>query len=177
MHRKPVHSDNEDAYFRARKRTRFVVVVALLILACSTISAFANPTVQTRWITYAVTGTTVDTILRQMQENGPNGFWAYTSWYVRWTASCQVTVEINYTMPKHARREAMPAHIRVEWDQMVAALKSHEKQHGVHGVNAANELVQKRCRNGNAIVQKWAEQDRVYDRMTGHGRTEGVTFP
>mgnify|MGYP001792138813 FL=1 len=176
MHRKPVHSENEDASFRARKRTRFVVV-ALLILVCSTISAFANPTVQTRWINYAVTGTTVDTILNQMRDNGPNGFWAYTRWYVRWTASCQVSLEINYTIPKHTRRGAMPAQTRIAWDRMIAALRAHEEQHGVHGMNAARELVQKRCRNGNAIVQKWAEQDRIFDRVTGHGRTEGVTFP
>ncbi|MEM1274835.1 MAG: DUF922 domain-containing protein [Pseudomonadota bacterium] len=176
MHREPVHSDNEDAYVRARKRMRFVVV-ALLILACSTISAFANPTVQTRWVNYAVTGTTVDTILQQMRDNGPNGSWAYTRWYVRWTASCEVALEINYTMPKHTRRGAMPANIRAEWDKMIAALMAHEEQHGAHGRNAARELVQKRCRNGNAIVQKWAEQDRIYDRVTDHGRTEGVTFP
>lgn len=176
MHRKPVHVDNEVAYFRARKRTRFVVVT-LLILACSTISAFANPSVQTKWASYAVTGTTVDTILRQLRNNSPNGVWAHTTWNVRWTVSCQVSLAIKHTLPKHARRGDMPAHIRVEWDQMVVALRAHEQQHGVHGMNAAYELVQKRCRNGNAIVQKWAEQDRVYDRMTGHGRTEGVTFP
>ena len=176
MYRRPVHIDNEMAQLRARKRARFLIVV-LLILAFSTISAFANPTVQTKWSTYAVTGTTVDSILRQMRDNGPNGFWAYTRWYVRWTAACQVSLEISYTMPQHTRRDAMPAHIRAEWDQMVAALKAHEQQHGVHGMNAARELVQKRCLNGNAIVQRWSEQDRIYDRATGHGRTEGVTFP
>ncbi len=80
-------------------------------------------------------------------------------------------------MPKHTRRGAMPAKIRVEWDSMIAALKAHEQQHGAHGINAARELVQKGCRNGDAIVAKWAEQDRIYDRNTGHGRTEGVIFP
>lgn len=176
MHRDPVHLDNEIDHLRARKRGRFLIV-ALLVLAASTISAFANPSVKTNWGTYSVTGTTVDTILRQMKQKGPNGFWAYTQWRVRWSSTCQVSLEIQYTMPRHTRRGAMPVNIRTEWDQMIAALKSHEEQHGAHGVSAAKELVRQGCRNGNAIVQKWAEQDRIYDRRTGHGRTEGVTFP
>lgn len=176
MHRDPVHLDHEMTQLRARKRSRFVIVT-LLILAVSTISAFANPTVQTNWSTYSVSGTSVDTILSQMRQKGPNGFWAYTRWYVRWSGSCQVSLEINYTIPKHTRLEALPPNIRSAWTQMFSALKTHEEQHGAHGLNAARELVQKRCRNGNAIVEKWAEQDRVYDRRTGHGRSEGVVFP
>ena len=168
-------SPERDPY-RARKRLRFAVVV-VLILAAGTLPAFANPSVKTNWSTYSVTSTSVDQILREMQQNGPNGFWAFTRWYVRWSGSCRVSLEINYTMPKHTRRGAMPAKIRVEWDSMIAALKAHEQQHGAHGINAARELVQKGCRNGDAIVAKWAEQDRIYDRNTGHGRTEGVIFP
>lgn len=176
MHRNSPHEDHEMAQVVARKRARFIVVV-LLILGASTISAFANPTVKTNWSTYSVTATGVDQILRQMQQKGPNGFWAYTRWYVRWTGSCQVSLEISYTMPKHTKRGAMPPHIRAAWDRMIAALRAHEEQHGAHGINAAHELVRNGCRNGNAIVAKWAEQDRIYDRLTGHGRSEGVVFP
>lgn len=170
---KPIEPDPD---FTRRKRLRFVVVV-LLLLGASTLAALANPTIKTNWNTYAVTATGVDQILRQMKQKGPNGFWAYTRWYVRWTGSCKVSLEISYTMPQHTNRNAMPANIRAEWDNMIAALKAHEEQHGAHGINAARELVQKGCRNGDAIVAKWSEQDRLYDRRTGHGRTEGVVFP
>lgn len=159
-----------------RKRVRFIVIVALIV-AATTLASFANPTIKTNWTTYRVNATSVDGILREMQQNGPNGYWAYTRWYVRWSGSCQVSLEIRYTMPKHTQRAAMATSTRAAWDQMIAALKSHEEQHGAHGINAARELVRNGCRNGNRIVAKWAEQDRIYDRQTGHGRSEGVIFP
>lgn len=161
---------------RTRKRLRFVIV-ALLILVISTVASFANPTINTQWQTYSVTSATPDQILRELNQKGPNGYWGYTRWYVRWTNDCQVSLEILYTMPKHERPNAMSAHTRARWDKMIVALAAHEQRHGAHGISAARELVQVNCRNGDAIIAKWSEQDRLYDQRTGHGRTEGAVFP
>lgn len=169
-------TSHTDPNLTRRKRVRFVIV-ALIILGVSTLASFANPTIKTNWITYPVTATSADQILRQLQENGPNGFWGFTRWYVRWTGACEVTLEIDYIMPLHMNRNEMHPTTRDAWDKMVVALTNHEQQHGAHGTNAAWELVQSGCQNGDAIVTKWSEQDGVYDRRTGHGRTEGVVFP
>jgi predicted secreted Zn-dependent protease len=139
--------------------------------------AMANPSVRENWTNYAVDGRDAGTILNQMAQRGPNGFWAYTTWYVRWTANCRVSLEIDYILPRHSRPNALPEHLRVRWAWMHANLVRHERKHGQHGINAANELIAKRCRNGDSIIQKWANADRRLDARTGHGRTEGVVFP
>lgn len=151
--------------------------VVLTFVVLGPTAVLSNPNIDTKWTTYAVNGSSAEALLNQMQRKGPNGYWAYTRWFVRWTANCKVSLEINYTMPRHMNREAMPSNLRAKWDRMVAALKAHEQKHGAHGISAARELVQKRCWNGNAIVQKWANQDVILDQRTNHGMTEGVVFP
>ncbi|MEQ9260200.1 MAG: DUF922 domain-containing protein [Roseovarius sp.] len=137
----------------------------------------ANPSVKEKWASYNVNGRTSAELLSQMKQRGPNGFWAYTNWYVRWSANCKVDVEISYTMPKHTNPGSMPADVKARWDRMNAALAAHERKHGQHGINAARELVATSCKNGNAVIAKWAEQDKVLDKRTRHGETEGVVFP
>ena len=126
---------------------------------------------------YPVDGRSAQAVLQQLADRGPNGFWAYTSWYVRWSGNCVVTLQIDYTMPRHTRPESLHPSLRQRWVQMVKALHLHERKHGAHGIAAARELVQKNCRNGNAIVQKWADQDRILDKRTDHGASDGVVFP
>lgn len=158
----------------AIKRRCLISLCAALLCGAQ---AFANPVVQENWSTYRVDGRDAGAILNQMAQRGPNGFWAYTTWFVRWTADCQVTVDIQYTMPQHTRPGALPENLRVRWAWMHANLIRHERKHGQHGINAAQELVTKRCRNGNSIIQKWANEDRRLDQRTRHGQTEGVVFP
>lgn len=156
---------------------RRLVLQAALVAGLGAGAAFANPTIKETWETYPVDGTTADEILTQMQERGPDGFWAYARWYVRWSGDCEVRLRINYTMPRHVNAALLDEPLRQSWEKMLEALGKHEEQHGAHGVGAANELVEKDCRDGNAIVDRWAEQDKIYDRETDHGRFEGVVFP
>ncbi|KZY32925.1 hypothetical protein A3731_21360 [Roseovarius sp. HI0049] len=160
--------------------TMFLARAALgtfaLVLAASP-SALANPVIKENWETYPVDATTAPEILRQMGERGPDGFWAYARWYVRWSENCEVRLRIEYTMPRHVNPALMDEPLRLSWEKMIEALGKHEEQHGAHGVGAARELVTAECRDGNAIVDRWAEQDRIYDRETDHGRFEGVVFP
>lgn len=176
MQRDPVDLEKEMTKIRARKRARFVIVV-LILLAVSTLSAFANPTVNTTWGRYSVSSTTAPGLLAELKQKGPNGYWGFTTWHVYWTDRCEVTVNIDYVVPSHTNRTALTPSLRRRWDQMMGALVAHERKHGAHALNAARELVEKSCANGDAIVQKWSDQDALLDQRTGHGQTEGVTFP
>lgn len=134
----------------------------------------AKPKIKVVNKTYTVDATTAEGLRNQMKNRGPNGFWAYTDWYVKWTGNCKLSVEITYTMPKHKNPSKMDPSLRKRWKALVAALRKHEKKHGAHGVQAAQEIEKTNCANGDAVVAKWANQDKVLDKRTGHGETEGV---
>lgn len=155
---------------------RFLPVFAGTV-GFAALPALAGPTIEENWETYPVDGTTIEEILAQMAERGPEGYWGHAKWHVRWTGSCEVRLRIDYRMPRHVNPELLDERVRGSWEGMIEALGRHERQHGAHGVGAAEELVGKACRDGKAIVEKWVEQDRAYDRETDHGRFEGVVFP
>ena len=165
--------------FPAAPMCRFAWPVGLFLVLALCISgpASAKPTVKIKQTTYRIHGTTAKQILAQMKQHGPNGYWAYTDWYVRWTGSCRVSVEIDYKVPKHTNEAALPANLRARWKAMVAALVKHEHEHGQHGINAANEIAAAGCLNGDAIIKKWANEDTRLDKRTRHGKKEGVVFP
>lgn len=137
----------------------------------------AKPRVAVTEKTYSVDAVTAEGILQQMKARGPNGHWAYTDWYVKWTGSCQLSVAITYTMPKHRNEAKLDPALRKRWQSMVAALRKHEQKHGQHGINAAQEIEKGKCANGDALIKKWANQDKVLDKRTQHGAREGVVFP
>ncbi|WP_422030057.1 DUF922 domain-containing protein [Roseovarius sp.] len=161
-----------------RIQSLFRAITAILVaILVGSLPAFANPTIKEDWETYPVDATTAPEILRQMEERGPDGYWAYARWYVRWSEACEVRLRIEYTMPRHVNPALLDEPLRLSWEKMVVALGKHEAQHGAHGVGAANELVDAECHDADAIVARWSEQDRIYDRETDHGRFEGVIFP
>lgn len=136
----------------------------------------AKPKVTVKNKTYEVDATSVQGLRQQMKQRGPNGYWAYTDWYVRWSGSCTLSVEITYTMPKHKDEGKMDAATRKRCKAMVSALKAHEEKHGAHGVQAAREIEQTRCANGDAVIKKWLNEDKAFDKRTRHGATEGVVL-
>lgn len=150
-------------------------LICLSIALCLPTAVFGFDIEET-WNTYTVDKTTREGILEQMQQDGPHGYWAYTKWYVRWTAECEVSVEIVYTMPEHSNPEALDDDLRDNWESMLQALQEHEEQHGQHGINAATEVEATDCRNGTQITDEWAQQDVTFDEVTDHGALEGVEF-
>ena len=149
--------------------------ICLAIALCLPSAAFGFDVEET-WNTYEVDETTREGILQQMQDDGPNGYWAYTEWYVRWTAECEVSVEIVYTMPEHSDPDAMDGDLSDNWDAMLEALQEHEEQHGQHGMNAAAEVEAADCRNGVQIIDEWGQEDVNFDEESDHGALEGVEF-
>lgn len=125
---------------------------------------------------YTVTGKTGRELKAQMKRNGPKGYWAYTEWYVEWTADCKVSIAITYTMPKLANRAQVPQPVRDRWDKMVVALKKHEEGHGKNGKSAAAEIAAAKCAGTGNILKKWNRADVQYDAKTDHGFTEGVVL-
>lgn len=148
-------------------------VLVILTLGAAAPAA-AAPMMQENLTHYSVSGRNLGELRREMAQNGPNGFWGYTRWHVEWSASCEVRLRIDITMPRLARPERLSQGDLRIWQRMETALMTHERQHAAHGVAAAREIHDANCRNAQAIIQKWAQQDRVLDRRTQHGRTEGV---
>ncbi len=160
---------------------RRIPILIILLGVLSLLPAgksFADPSITVKTKYYEIRGLTARQLKAQMRRRGPKGFWAYTRWYVRWTGNCRVSAEINYTFPRWTNRKQATGWLRQRWDRMTRNLWRHEKGHGRHGINAAHEIHKSRCRGDPMkIIRKWAKQDRIYDRRTGHGRTEGVVFP
>jgi len=127
---------------------------------------------------YDIAGSTAEELKDAMAQNGPHGYWAYTTWYVRWSASCEISVQINYTMPRWLDRDAAAPALREEWDRMMKNLWRHERGHAEHGFKAASEIEASHCAGDpHRITDKWAEEDKVFDEKTDHGARQGVRLP
>jgi hypothetical protein len=136
-------------------------------------NAFAE--VETRY--YRISGASIDELIQQMQQKGPNGYWAYTKWRIRWTGGCYVKLTVTYTYPEWDNRASASPQLQARWDRMIANLRHHELGHGLNGRKAAAEIADSSCRdNPRGIISKWAAQDRSYDARTGHGRSQGATL-
>lgn len=85
-----------------------------------------------------------------------------------------MTTTATITFPRHTNPDALSVHDRRIWDDMTTALLTHEMNHIQHGIQAADEIRRANCRGGNAIIRKWANEDRAYDSRTRNGVLEGV---
>jgi predicted secreted Zn-dependent protease len=150
--------------------------LALVIIAAGAAELSAAPKVSQKTSYYKVSATSIPALIDELNRSGPQGHWAYTSWYVKWTGSCKLSVDIAYTLPKHGNPSAMPADVRRKWDAMIDALTRHEHQHGGFGVSAAQEIERAGCKNGDAIIAKYASEEKKFDKRTNHGIKDGATL-
>lgn len=134
-----------------------------------------------------------------IRENGQI-YHAYTRWKVQWNfwwreqrdGRCQIDltrtqVNASITLPRLGGGDAQQ---RQRFEQYQGALREHELGHYRIGQAAAAEidaallatpeypscaeLQQQANQRANAILQRHAEQERQYDRQTGHGRSQGA---
>ncbi len=150
--------------------------ILLTLAALGLGPALADPRVAIDRQYYDVDATTIDGLLQQMAARGPNGFWGYTSWYVRWSGSCRLSVDIDMTLPRHVRPDSLPDRVRQRWDRMLIALTIHEDQHARFGIGAAQEIEKAGCNGAYDILDKWIEAEKDFDRRTQHGRRDGVVL-
>lgn len=149
-------------------------LVLAVFLAAAATPVVAAPTIREEIRHYDVRGANLGQLRREMVEKGPNGFWGYTRWWIEWSANCRIDLTITITLPRLVTPESLSSQDRAIWTRMTEALLAHERLHAAHGIAAAREIAANNCRNGNAIIDRWAEQDRELDRRTGHGRAQGV---
>lgn len=149
-----------------------ICLIALILVAAT--PAVAAPQMTERLVHYPVSGRNLGELRRDMAQNGPEGFWGFTRWWIEWSGSCEVSLSITITMPRLESPERLSARDLAIWQRMEAALLAHERLHAAHGIAAAREIHDARCRNARSIIDKWAEQDRILDRTTRNGRTQGV---
>jgi len=154
---------------------RLLATVVLVLMASNAV-AVEVPDLTVNRTYYDVSGRTGRALKQQMDKLGPNGFWAYTKWQVKWTAACRVSVIISYTRPRLTDRNQVPLSLRHQWDRMIADLRKHEAGHAQHGISAGAEIAQANCTSAQTIIHKWSREDKAYDARTHHGRTQGVTL-
>jgi predicted secreted Zn-dependent protease len=125
--------------------------------------------------------------------------WSVT-WHARWTqgiARCRVTtaevaVPIEVTLPRWSAGGDARSGLADRWDRFVSALSVHEAGHADIGAAAAAEIrralagleapdcgsMQRLAeRRVDRLVEAFARRDREYDRITGHGSSQGALWP
>ncbi len=134
-----------------------------------------------------------------------NRFDGYTRWNLNWNFETQalgglcqiqgVTVDAKatVTMPKWDIPADVSSELEKKWIDYDKALREHELGHVKHAGQAKQEILQSfgllppapSCSQtqsiadslGGQIIQKYAQKDVEYDRITGHGATQGAVFP
>jgi predicted secreted Zn-dependent protease len=177
-----------------------------LAFALHSVAASADPIATVKESYYSIQGTTAPALRSQMKMLGPldNGkhFDAYTKYHVQWRyefdqsdGACKltnihVTVNTNYIYPRWENYFSATSAMQSNWNTYFARLSAHERKHGEHGVNAANEIdtmlsqlpAMTNCNvlgdtaNDRAyqILEKYQRVDSEYDQVTNHGINEGV---
>lgn len=153
---------------------------------------------------YDVTGRTSTELISSMEKNGPNGYWAYTDWYVNWeypfasgpdgfaTGPVRVQADVTIKLPRWDPPTGVSADLVARWDRMVTALRAHEEGHRDIGFSTGSkvlavlealpaytskEALELAANNAaNAIVGDGQARDASYDASTDHGESQGAAL-
>ncbi len=134
---------------------------------------------------------------------GNKSFDAYTRWHVSWEyqyvklpnscgiAEITTNVEIQQILPRLI--STLSSHLHKKWHNYYTALLKHENTHGNFARQAAHEIEvqltaippQSSCKAietranslGNKIIERYVVREKLYDKQTLHGVTEGARFP
>ena len=131
--------------------------------------------VDVTYSTYELDSDTLPDIQAEMNRVGPYGFPAYTTWYVNWTAACDLTVTASITLPDLGPDADLSEADEATFRTMLENLEAHEYNHVEFGVGFAEEVRDMGCRGDTAsLLQEYLADERQYDADTEHGRTEGA---
>jgi predicted secreted Zn-dependent protease len=131
-------------------------------------------------------------------------FAGWTDWEIRWRfeyeespRSCRLQdvsteAHVVYTLPLWVDRAKASNTLQEAWDRFSNALTEHEKGHGQIAYKLAKRIedemrtipAQPTCAElerrindlGSRMIDEDSEQE-AYDRVTGHGETQGAAFP
>lgn len=132
-------------------------------------------------------------------------FTGQTDWHIEWRAclesvpqGCRIggvvsTVNVTYTLPSWADRDAAPPRLRARWDRYIESLAAHEKGHGAIAYRVAglidealvglvetsgcDALTAEAGKVVGEVMLLGEAMQREYDRVTGHGSAQGAQFP
>lgn|SRR5512143_784301 len=130
---------------------------------------------------------------------------ALTNWKVKWdyghnragktcsADSFTVTVNVRYYLPKWAKPDHAPRELIGKWESYTKNLLTHENGHRDRAVDAAADLTRtvadlppfSTCSDldrevniiSRARMKRLEEEQKQYDRETGHGAAQGALFP
>lgn len=124
---------------------------------------------------YEVGGDDLYEIQAAMNAEGPYGFPAYTTWNVKWTAACEISVTATIVLPDLGPDADLSEEEEATFHIMLENLEEHENNHVEFGIGFARDVQGMGCRGDTASVhQEWLAEERNYDADTEHGRTEGA---
>lgn len=125
--------------------------------------------------TYELSADTLRDLWAEIEAEGPSGFAAWTTWYVNWTAECDLSVTATIILPELAPDAFLSDVEALEFERMVNALRSHELGHVQMGVGFAEDVQAAGCQGDtDAIHAEWLAAERAYDEDTNHGQTQGA---
>jgi predicted secreted Zn-dependent protease len=149
----------------------------LLALALLASPALAQDeiTAEITYGSYELDGDSLPALQAEMNLEGPYGYPAYTTWYVNWTAACEISVTATIILPDLGPGADLTAADEAAFREMLGNLEDHEENHVDFALGFAREVQAMGCRGDTAAVhQEWLAEERQYDTTTEHGRTEGA---
>lgn len=132
-------------------------------------------------------------------------FTGQTDWHIEWRAcfetqgdGCRIggvtsTVNVTYTLPRWVDQQSAPPQLRARWERYIASLTAHERGHGAIAHEVARQietalvglsepagcdvLNERSVHVVDEVMNRGELQQREYDRVTGHGTSQGAQFP
>jgi predicted secreted Zn-dependent protease len=177
-----------------------------VILAATFASAViqAEPIVAEDTQYYKITGFSERGLRDQMTALGPNSYAGYTQCRIHYNfrskntiggcviTSVVVNVNVTYTMPKWTNKSDAPLALQDAWEKYYSRLYKHEMGHRDIAVRNARPIEQgllglqgpsaqavhdKAQEISQSYIEKAKQEDAEYDRITEHGKTQGLQFP
>jgi predicted secreted Zn-dependent protease len=183
---------------------RLFSLAVILAVTFSSAVIQAEPVVVEETQYYKITGFSERGLRDQMTALGPGSFDAHTQCRITYNyksmntlgrcviTSLLVNVHVTYTMPKWTNKSDAPIALQSAWDQYYSRLYRHETGHRDISVRNGRLIEQnllglqgpspqavhdKAQEVALAFIEKAKQEDAEYDRVTGHGKTQGVQFP
>ncbi|MDX1547234.1 MAG: DUF922 domain-containing Zn-dependent protease [Rhodothermales bacterium] len=143
-------------------------------------------------------------MLRRGPRIDGQSFYGEMYWTLRWrfrfasrSGQCEmeqveVPLTITIMLPRWHRPADVDAALAEQWDAFLASLRLHEEGHRSLAMEAGREIIRalrsmrtlscssmeaEANRKAGAILDRYREHNRQYDRDTGHGRRQGAVWP